>query len=185
MASPATSQQSHPSSGSPGHHADAPADAANCHARKTPAAREVRRADGQRAAGASGSAPSRRRHRPTSAAVKAIELLRQRRVSLDVCPTSNHALGIVPAPGGHPVRALLDAGVACTLGADDPLLFGSGLLGEYEAARPRLGLTDEQLAAVARASVTTSDAPAQPIASATQRLDEWLTDPPADPHPGP
>jgi adenosine deaminase len=84
-----------------------------------------------------------------------------------------------------PGSVLLDAGVACTLGADDPLLFGTGLLGEYEAARTCLGLTDEQLAALARTSITTSDAPAELIASATQRLDDWLTDPPADPHAGP
>jgi adenosine deaminase len=114
-----------------------------------------------------------------------VELLRRRRVSLDVCPTSNYAVGIVPTLADHPVRALLDAGVACTLGADDPLLFGTGLLGEYEAARTCLGLTDEQLAALARTSITTSDAPAELIASATQRLDDWLTDPPADPHAGP
>ena len=81
-----------------------------------------------------------------------VELLRRRQVSLDVCPTSNHVLGIVPTLADHPVRALLDAGVACTLGADDPLLSGNGLLSEYEAARTRLGMTDEQLAALARTS---------------------------------
>jgi adenosine deaminase len=88
-----------------------------------------------------------------------VELLRERGVSLDVCLTSNYVLGIVPARSEHPMQALLDAGVACTLGADDPLLFGTGLFGEYEVARTRLGMTDEQLAAIARTSITTSDAP--------------------------
>ena len=107
-----------------------------------------------------------------------VELLQERQVSLDVCPTSNHALGIVPTPDDHPVRVLLDAGVACSLGADDPLLFGTGLLGEYERARSRLHMTDEQLATLARTSITTSDAPPELITSATQRLDEWLADRP-------
>jgi hypothetical protein len=52
-------------------------------------------------------------------------LLRARRVSLDICLTSNHALGIATDLSEHPVQALLDAGIACTLGADDPLLFGT------------------------------------------------------------
>jgi adenosine deaminase len=71
-----------------------------------------------------------------------------------------------------------DAGVACALGADDPLLFGTGLLGEYETARTALGLTDEQLATIARTSLTTSDAPPHLITDALQRLDRWLTNPP-------
>jgi adenosine deaminase len=104
-----------------------------------------------------------------------VELLRDREVSLDVCLTSNRALGVVPTLSGHPLSTLLEAGVACTLGADDPLLFGTGLLGEYEIARTALGLTDEQLAAIARTSITTSDASAHLITDAVQRLDTWLT----------
>jgi adenosine deaminase len=106
-----------------------------------------------------------------------VELLRQRDVSLDVCPSSNQALGIVPSLADHPLPALLDAGVACSLGADDPLLFGTGLLGEYELARTELGLTDQQLAALARTSITTSNAPPDLIASATRRIDDWLAEP--------
>ena len=48
--------------------------------------------------------------------------------------------------------ALLEAGVRCSLNADDPLLFGPGLLEEYELCRRTLGLTDGQLATIARAS---------------------------------
>jgi adenosine deaminase len=107
-----------------------------------------------------------------------VELLRERQITLDVCLTSNVALGVVPTLSSHPLRGLLDAGVACTLGADDPLLFGTGLLSEYETARTALALTDEELAAIARTSITTSDAPPHLITTAVQRLDEWLTDPP-------
>lgn len=107
-----------------------------------------------------------------------VELLRERQVSLDVCLTSNHALGIVAELSEHPLQALLEAVIACTLGADDPLLFGTGLLGEYEIARTAVGMTDQQLAAIARTSITTSDAPHELIADATQRIDQWLTNPP-------
>ena len=49
-------------------------------------------------------------------------------VCLDVCPTSNFKLG-VSVPEAHPLAVLLDAGIRCSVNADDPLLFGSGLLG--------------------------------------------------------
>jgi adenosine deaminase len=67
--------------------------------------------------------------------------------------------------------------VRCSLGADDPLMFGSGLLAEYEVARAELGLTDGQLAGLARTSIETSGAPAPLIAAATARIDGWLAAP--------
>jgi adenosine deaminase len=106
-----------------------------------------------------------------------VELLRRHDVSLDVSPSSNQALGIVPSLADHPLPALLDAGVACTLGADDPLLFGTSLHGEYELARTQLGLTDQQLAALARTSITTSNAPPELISSAMRSIDDWLAEP--------
>ena len=80
-------------------------------------------------------------------------------ITLEVCPASNVALGVAPEPSDVPLRALLDAGVPVALGADDPLLFGPRLTAQYEIARQVHGLTDEQLAGLARMSVTGSAAP--------------------------
>lgn len=102
-----------------------------------------------------------------------VQLLVERQVSLDVCLTSNHMLGVA-ALDSHPLPALLNAGVRCTLGADDPLMFGVGLLDEYRIARDRLGLSDEQLAALARTSVANSGAPAERIAAWSAKIDAWL-----------
>ena len=66
--------------------------------------------------------------------------LAERDVTLDVCLTSNHVLGVVSAISQHPLPGPLAAGVRCSLGADDPLLFGVGLLDEYQTARSGLGL---------------------------------------------
>ena len=52
-------------------------------------------------------------------------------VCLDVCPSSNVMLSVVPSIEAHPLPALLAAGIRCTLNADDPLLFGPNLLDEY------------------------------------------------------
>ncbi len=87
-------------------------------------------------------------------------LLAERRVALEVCPTSYPPFGVHELDA-VPMLPLLDAGVPVTLASDDPLLFGVGLAGQYQIARERLGLTDEQLAAVARHGIEASAAPEQ------------------------
>ncbi len=103
-----------------------------------------------------------------------LESLAEQGVSMDVCLTSNRVLGVVPDLTRHPLPQLLAAGVRCSLGTDDPLMFGSSLADEYLIARDTLGLTDQQLADVARTSLETSDAPAELVAGATAGIDTWL-----------
>ena len=103
-----------------------------------------------------------------------VERLTAEGVVLDVCPTSNVALGVVDSLSGHPLPLLLRAGVRCTLNGDDPLLFGSGLLDEYEIARAAMGLADPELAAVARTSIEASGAPRDLADHALKRIDAWL-----------
>jgi adenosine deaminase len=104
-----------------------------------------------------------------------VERLAADEVVLDICPTSNVLLAVVPSIEEHPLVKLLDAGVRCSLNGDDPLLFGPGLLGEYELARDTMGLSDEQLAQLARSSLVGSGAPRQLIADAVDHVEEWLT----------
>ncbi|MGD8201780.1 adenosine deaminase [Ornithinimicrobium sp. W1679] len=103
----------------------------------------------------------------------------QEEVTLEVCPTSNVALGVYPTLADVPLRRLLDAGARVALGADDPLLFGSRLVAQYESARRDQGLPDEVLAELARASVRGSSAPAAVRAGLLTAVDDWLA---GDPH---
>ena len=108
-----------------------------------------------------------------------VERLAAQGTCLDVCPTSNAYLKVVPSLDEHPLPRLLAAGIRCSLNADDPLFFGGvGLLQEYEVARDRLGLSDEQLAAIARSSIDASGAPPSLKASANAGIDAWLASPP-------
>jgi adenosine deaminase len=93
--------------------------------------------------------------------------------TLEVCPTSNVALGVFAHPVDVPLRALLDAGVSVALGADDPLLFGARLAAQYELARNAAGLPDETLAELARMSVRASCAPDDVVARALRDIDRW------------
>jgi adenosine deaminase len=104
-----------------------------------------------------------------------VERLAAERVCLDVCPTSNVLLGVVPSLAEHPLRRLLEAGVPCSVNTDDSLLFGPGLLEEYETARTVLGLDDALLATVARSGIeAASHAPAALVSGALERVEAWL-----------
>jgi adenosine deaminase len=94
-------------------------------------------------------------------------------IGLEVCPTSNVALGVYPDLEQVPLRRLLDAGARVALGADDPLLFGPRLADQYRAAREVHGLDDEALAALARASVEVSLAPPRIRKHLLEDIDRW------------
>lgn len=103
-----------------------------------------------------------------------VQLLIERGVCLDVCPTSNIVLGAVRRIDEHPLTALLAAGVNCSLNADDPVMFGCDLASEYELARSSIGLADEDLASLAAASWTASAAPRQRVDEALAGIRRWL-----------
>lgn len=103
-----------------------------------------------------------------------VDELVERGTCLDVCPTSNVALSVVPSLAEHPLPALLAAGVRCSINADDPLLFGPGCLEEYELCRSALGLSDEALAECARSSIRAGAAPDAVRDEALAGVDRWL-----------
>ncbi|MGI8995002.1 MAG: adenosine deaminase [Nocardioidaceae bacterium] len=96
-------------------------------------------------------------------------------VTLEICPASNVSLGVYRQPGDVPLRELFDAGISVALGADDPLLFGSRLLDQYESARDVHGFTDHELAELARMSVRGSAAPTDVRVRLLAEIDGWLT----------
>jgi adenosine deaminase len=95
-------------------------------------------------------------------------------VALEVCPISNVALGVYSDLTSVPLPTLLEAGATVALGADDPLLFGSRLLGQYAAMRAAHALTDEQLAELARMSVRASCAPSDVRQRMLEDIDDWI-----------
>ena len=102
-------------------------------------------------------------------------------VTLEVCPTSNVALGVAATQRDVPLRELLQAGIPVALGADDPLLFGPRLAAQYELARHVHGMADAELAQLARMSVSGSAAPADMQKRLLAGIDAWLAAPPAGP----
>ncbi|MCL2542588.1 MAG: adenosine deaminase [Nocardioidaceae bacterium] len=98
-------------------------------------------------------------------------------VALEVCPTSNVALGVYSDLTSVPLPLLLEAGATVALGADDPLLFGSRLAGQYATMRAAHELSDATLAELGRMSLRASRAPAEVRDAALADVDAWLADP--------
>ncbi|HET9421640.1 MAG TPA: adenosine deaminase [Nocardioides sp.] len=98
-------------------------------------------------------------------------------VALEVCPVSNVALGVYSDLTSVPLPELLAAGATVALGADDPLLFGSRLAGQYSTMRAAHDLTDEQLAELARMSIRASRAPEATRQRILADIDNWLATP--------
>ena len=85
-----------------------------------------------------------------------VEELARRRITLEVCPTSNVVLGVFPSYEEHPFPVLRAAGIPLTLGSDDPPYFGASVGGEYAVAHEHFGLDDSELVAITRTAVEAS-----------------------------
>jgi len=105
-----------------------------------------------------------------------LDLVAAAGIVLEVCPTSNVSLGVYSDLSSVPLPTLLEAGATVALGADDPLLFGSRLAGQYATMRAAHGLGDETLAELARMSIRASAAPEDIVKTVLADIDAWLED---------
>jgi len=76
-------------------------------------------------------------------------LVRERDVTLDLCPTSNVQAGIVAELAAHPLATLHRAGVSVTLSTDDRTVSNTSLSEEMARTAGALRLTAGELAAIA------------------------------------
>jgi adenosine deaminase len=104
-----------------------------------------------------------------------VERLAAEQVTLDVSVTSNLILGLYPSVREHAVGRLVEAGVPVTLNADDPLMFGPGLLEEYTSVRDAFEWDDAAMAAIASTSITSSAAPDATKEAALAGIAAWRT----------
>ncbi|MEV5881175.1 adenosine deaminase [Streptomyces sp. NPDC052020] len=81
-----------------------------------------------------------------------VERLVRDRIPLTLCPLSNVRLRTVAALADHPLPAMLDAGLLCTVNSDDPAYFGGYAGDNFDAVRQTLGLDEKWLRELARNS---------------------------------
>jgi adenosine deaminase len=87
--------------------------------------------------------------------------LRDEQVPLTVCPLSNVALKGVRRMAEHPLPRMLELGLLVTVNSDDPAYFGGYLDDNLAAVRTSLGITDDDLAHLARNGFTAAFVPAE------------------------
>ncbi len=102
-----------------------------------------------------------------------LERLAAERIPLTVCPLSNLRLRVVDDLAAHPLPRLLDAGVLVTVNSDDPAYFGGYVGDNYAAVRDALGLTDAQLAQLARNGIEASWASEPRKHELLAAIDQW------------
>jgi adenine deaminase len=75
-------------------------------------------------------------------------------MTLTVCPLSNLKLCVVDDLAAHPLRKMLEIGLAATVNSDDPAYFGGYITSNFNAVADALDLSKRELVALARNSFT-------------------------------
>lgn len=73
-----------------------------------------------------------------------IQLVRDRAIPLELCVTSNWLTQAVPSLTAHPIKDLLMAGVPVTINTDDPGVFDTHMIREYEILSQFYGFTEAE-----------------------------------------
>lgn len=66
-------------------------------------------------------------------------------ITLEVCPSSNVALGLYKNLEQHPLKKLIESNVKTTINSDDPPYFQTTIGQEYTIAKQHIGLDDHQI----------------------------------------
>ena len=85
-----------------------------------------------------------------------VELLKERDVTLDVCPISNIKLDVFDQYTDHSLAQLDQAGVRCTINSDDPVSFGNSLTEDYAVLVQEMGFSLSDLKRFARNGIEVS-----------------------------
>ncbi len=102
-----------------------------------------------------------------------LEVLAERQIPLELNITSNLRTGCCSSPDDHPAKEYFDRGLMVTLNSDDPPMFGSDLLGEYQLAYEQFGFTLEQIRELAANSVEASFLPPERKLALLQSVERY------------
>ncbi|MEU4664426.1 adenosine deaminase [Micromonospora chalcea] len=99
--------------------------------------------------------------------------LAERRIPLEISPTSNVRTRAVPSLDAHPLPRIVEAGVPVSINSDDPPMFGTTLNDEYAVAARLLRLGPDGVAALARDAVAAAFLPPAEQARISAEIDAY------------
>lgn len=74
-----------------------------------------------------------------------LQVIKDRGITLEVCPASNIVLGLYKDYTEHPLCKFIEFGIPVTLNSDDPPYFNTSVGREYEIAQQIFGLSEKAL----------------------------------------
>lgn len=103
-----------------------------------------------------------------------LQVLKERQIPLELNPTSNICLHVYRRMAEHPFPHLDRMGLFVTLNSDDPPLFNTSLIQEYEALAQEFGYGNADLARIARNAFCASGAPSSLKERLLAEFDSWV-----------
>ncbi len=74
-----------------------------------------------------------------------LDILKEKNIALEVCPSSNIKLGLFTDFNHHPFPKLLEAGIKVSLNSDDPPFMSTTLAKEYQLAQQAYHYSDQEM----------------------------------------
>ena len=103
-----------------------------------------------------------------------LELLRERAIVLEVCPTSNVQSGAVADFDVHPLPPLYRQGIRTTINTDDPLICGITLTSEIARVMETMALTLDDVKQQTLTAAGAAFLPPEQRAAMVERYRTWL-----------
>ncbi len=91
--------------------------------------------------------------------MRAVDLVRENGITLEVNPWSNYLTNAVPTIEAHPLKQLFDLGVRVTINSDDPEVLETNVNNEYRIAHEVLGMRMDEIAVCNRTAFEASFIP--------------------------
>lgn len=101
-----------------------------------------------------------------------MDVLAEKQIALECAPTSNVCTGAIDRIDEHPLRMFYDRGLRVTLNTDDPALFHTDLIREYQRATETFRLTREDFLKLNQNAVKSCFAPEPQLEGLRNRYKE-------------
>ena len=105
-----------------------------------------------------------------------VQRLRDRQMTLTVCPLSNVKLCVVKEMRAHPLRKMLQQGLRVTVNSDDPAYFGGYVNDNFRALISDLDLNAADVVSLVKNSFLGSFLPSDQIAERLAQVDNCVVD---------
>ncbi|KTD17500.1 adenosine deaminase [Legionella jordanis] len=97
-------------------------------------------------------------------------ILKENNIALEVCPSSNIALGLFNDFASHPLPEFIKAGLNVSLGSDDPPFFRTDVAREYELVQTHYQYSDDEMRAFTDRAIDASFADEKTKSKLRQQL---------------